>query len=114
MRARIHFHFHRIRRHPNRWLRIAVGAALVLGGVLGPVMPVLGVWMIPLGTVLLAEDMPWVRRINRRTAVWWGRGRRAWKARRGARATGSSLASRALPGDQAAVVPVDTSIHHGH
>jgi hypothetical protein len=112
MRDRIHFHFHRIRRHPNRWLRNGVGAALVLGGLLGPVVPVLGVWMLPLGTVLLAEDLPWVRRVNRRATVWWGRCYGLWKRRGGQLAPKPSLAAPTLPGDQATVVPVDAPVHH--
>lgn len=58
----------------NRYLRITVGVLLVFGGMLG-FLPVLGFWMIPLGFIVLATDIPVVRRMNRRVAVavkrWW-------------------------------------------
>ncbi len=59
-----------------RWrvLRIAIGVALVIGGLLG-FLPILGFWMLPLGLIVLAHDLPWVRRFNRRVLAWWrGRG----------------------------------------
>jgi hypothetical protein len=42
------------------WLRIPLAIALMIGGVLG-FLPVLGFWMLPLGIVLLAIDLPWLR-----------------------------------------------------
>ena len=39
-------------RHPDaRWLRIPVGAFFVVGG-LASFLPVLGIWMLPLGLLL--------------------------------------------------------------
>ena len=51
-----------------RWLRkpgsgvvrILLGIALVLGGLIG-FLPILGFWMIPLGLLVLAIDLPFVR-----------------------------------------------------
>ncbi|MCB1501799.1 MAG: hypothetical protein KDK07_18785 [Bauldia sp.] len=59
---------------------MSVGVALVFLGLLG-FLPVLGFWMVPAGFLVLAADIPAVRRFNRRTAVavkgWWiGRKRR--------------------------------------
>lgn len=58
----------------NRLVRMGIGGGLVLGGMLG-FLPVLGFWMLPLGFLVLATDIPVVRRINRRTSValirWW-------------------------------------------
>jgi hypothetical protein len=42
------------------WLRIASGGALIVAGFLG-FLPLLGFWMIPLGLVLLALDLPFLR-----------------------------------------------------
>jgi hypothetical protein len=43
-------------RHPHaHWLRIPVGMLLVLGGVFS-ILPFLGVWMLPLGLLLIAYD----------------------------------------------------------
>lgn len=44
-----------------RLLRVPVGVAFVLGGFLA-ILPVLGLWMIPIGLLLLAVDVPWLRR----------------------------------------------------
>ncbi len=41
-------------------LRIPLGLLLVAGGILS-FLPVLGVWMLPLGLLLLAIDMPMLR-----------------------------------------------------
>ena len=53
-------------------VRILLGAVLVLGGVLG-FLPFLGFWMVPLGLVILAIDVPIARRIKRRLEVALGR-----------------------------------------
>lgn len=57
-----------------RWVRMTIGAALLLGGVLG-FLPVLGFWMFPLGLLVLSYDLPMVRRWRRRAAVAWYRRR---------------------------------------
>jgi hypothetical protein len=43
-----------------RYLRIPLGVLLILGGFLA-VLPVFGLWMIPLGLVILALDLPFLR-----------------------------------------------------
>ena len=45
----------------SRWARLPAGVLLICGGFLG-MLPVLGFWMLPLGLILLAEDLPIVRR----------------------------------------------------
>ena len=56
----------------SRLLRILIGVFLILGGVFA-ILPVLGVWMIPLGLLVLSIDIPRVRRWRRRFAVWFHR-----------------------------------------
>ena len=56
----------------SRPLRIALGALLMLCGVLG-FLPVLGFWMIPLGLAVLSYDWPPARRAARKARVWLGR-----------------------------------------
>ena len=61
-------------RHPSiRFVRIPLGILLVLCGVLG-FLPVLGFWMLPLGIVVLAVDVPfvrhWFRGVRRRYRAW--------------------------------------------
>jgi hypothetical protein len=55
-------------------LRIALGLALCVGGLLG-FLPILGFWMVPLGLLVLSIDLAPVRRFRRRVEVWWGRHR---------------------------------------
>jgi hypothetical protein len=52
----------------RRW-RMVLGAALILGGVVG-FLPVLGFWMIPLGVAVLAYDVPAFERLRRRVEAW--------------------------------------------
>jgi hypothetical protein len=56
----------------SRPLRIALGIALCIGGLLG-FLPILGFWMVPLGLAVLSVDLPPIRRLRRRLEVWWGR-----------------------------------------
>ena len=53
-------------------IRILLGILLVIGGFLG-FLPVLGFWMVPLGLIVLAVDIPIARRIKRRLEVRLGR-----------------------------------------
>jgi len=66
-----------------RLIRLPVAVFLILGGLLS-ILPVLGLWMLPLGLMLLAVDVPLLRpyvsnaliRIRRRLGVWRHSGRR--------------------------------------
>ena len=76
----LHFAGRRISLPTSSTARIALGVALVIGGLLG-FLPVLGFWMIPLGVFVLSIDVPWVRRRRRRFSVWWGRSKyNRWKS----------------------------------
>ncbi|MFQ5971365.1 MAG: hypothetical protein ACE5Q3_03475 [Alphaproteobacteria bacterium] len=44
-----------------RHVRVAIGAALIIGGLFF-FLPILGLWMIPLGALVILFDVPWVRR----------------------------------------------------
>lgn len=69
--------FHQVRLHPSMWLRGLIGGLLVIAGMLGPFVPILGVWMLPLGLVLLFPNSPLYRRY-----INWRRIRRRLKERR--------------------------------
>jgi hypothetical protein len=56
----------------SRVARLAIGAAFIAGGALG-FLPILGFWMVPVGLLVLSVDVPAVRRLRRRLAVWWAR-----------------------------------------
>ncbi|HEX2147662.1 MAG TPA: hypothetical protein VHG11_08430 [Pseudorhizobium sp.] len=55
--------------------RIAIGSVLIISGTLG-FLPVLGFWMLPLGILVLSNDLHFVRRRRRRAVIWWKRRRR--------------------------------------
>jgi hypothetical protein len=45
------------------WARVPIGVALISGGVLGFLpLPLVGIWMLPVGLALLAHDIPTMRR----------------------------------------------------
>ena len=52
---------------------------LILGGVLS-ILPILGLWMLPLGLILLAEDIPALHRSRARLLDWLERRRPLWFA----------------------------------
>ncbi|NVN10888.1 MULTISPECIES: hypothetical protein [Nguyenibacter] len=60
---------HRLRQPAARWVRIPVGVLLILGGFLS-LLPVFGLWMLPLGLLLLADDLPPMRRVRDRLLCW--------------------------------------------
>lgn len=73
----------------DRWrlARLPLAVLLILGGVFS-FLPLLGIWMLPLGLLLLAVDIPALRgpvsagivRVRRRVeriAAWWKRRRRS-------------------------------------
>ena len=50
--------------------RIAIGLALIAGGLAG-FLPILGFWMIPLGVLVLSYDIARVRLFRQRVMAWW-------------------------------------------
>lgn len=76
-----------VRRPSSRLYRIPLGILLVLGGIFS-FLPVLGIWMLPLGLLILAIDLPFLQgpiasaviRIQRGWTNW--RRKRRDKARR--------------------------------
>ena len=62
----------------NRVARVGLGAAFVAGGLLS-FLPVLGIWMLPLGVIILSHDFASVRRVRRRSQVGLTRRWRAWR-----------------------------------
>jgi hypothetical protein len=66
-----------LRRPSARWVRIPAGLLLSAGGVFA-ILPLLGLWMLPLGLVLLAEDIPPLRRRTDAALAWIERRRPHW------------------------------------
>lgn len=69
-----------LRERKARRVRIPVGILLVLAGLLG-FLPILGFWMVPLGLLLLAQDVPFLKRPAGRALVWFNRTWQRWKRR---------------------------------
>jgi hypothetical protein len=59
----------RLRRPEMRVARITTGIAFCFGGCLF-FLPVLGLWMLPLGLILLSDDVPPLRALTDRGLVW--------------------------------------------
>jgi hypothetical protein len=70
-----------LREPSSRWVRISAGILLIIGGLLS-FLPILGLWMVPLGALLLAQDIPFLRRPVGRALVWLERRWIKWKRRR--------------------------------
>jgi hypothetical protein len=51
---------HRLREPRAVWVRVPAGVVLTGGGIFS-FLPVLGIWMLPLGLALLAVDVPVMR-----------------------------------------------------
>ena len=68
-----------LRTPSSRWVRIPLAILLIGGGFLS-VLPIFGLWMLPLGALLLAQDVPVLGRLLLPVLTWgerqWGRLRR--------------------------------------
>ena len=75
-----------LREPSRRWIRLIAAILLMLGGVFS-ILPVLGLWMLPLGLALLAQDVPALKAPMERAAQWierrWARLVAWWSAKRG-------------------------------
>jgi|SRR3954447_10008578 len=72
-------------RNPSaRWVRIPAGVLLIMGGLVG-FLPILGFWMVPLGLLLLAQDVPFLKRPTSKAIVWGERIWTRWQRRRRAK-----------------------------
>src|ERR671916_2381259 len=80
-----------LRHRASRLVRIPVRLLLVLGGVFS-ILPGLGIWMLPLGLLLMASDVPFLRRsvghLTIQGADRWA-ALRQWMRRRRGRAASS-------------------------
>lgn len=70
----------RLQRHPSRSVRWGVATCLIVGGFLG-FLPVLGLWMLPLGLLIISNEVGWLRRARRRLTVWFVSRYKRWRRR---------------------------------
>lgn len=74
-------------REPSRfWIRLVAAILFILGGIFS-ILPVLGLWMLPLGLALLSQDVPALKVPLEHAARWiertWARMAAAWRRRFG-------------------------------
>jgi hypothetical protein len=70
-----------LRRPSSRLVRIPLAILLVVGGVFS-FLPILGLWMLPLGLLLIAQDLPFLQKPTARMLGWI---ERKWIERRRAK-----------------------------
>ena len=76
-----------LRKPSSRLVRIPAATLLIAGGIFG-FLPVLGLWMLPLGLVLFAQDIPPLQKPMARMLGWI---ERKWIAREGAKEDARSV-----------------------
>lgn len=70
-----------LRRPGARLIRVPLGILLVVGGLLS-FLPVLGIWMLPLGLLLLAIDLPFLQRPVGFSVLYGQRKYTTWQRKR--------------------------------
>ena len=66
-------------RRPSRWpIRIVAALAMLIGGLLS-FLPVLGLWMLPLGLIIIAQDVTSLQWPLLRAFRWADRRSKAWR-----------------------------------
>jgi hypothetical protein len=81
-----------LRQPSSRWVRVPAALLLIGGGIIG-FLPILGFWMVPLGLLLIAQDVPFLQPPLARLLRWAAD---KWLAPRGAnkKAAGDSVTGR--------------------
>lgn len=68
----------------HRWVRIPIGVALIVASFFW-FLPVIGIEFLPIGLLVIAQDVPFLRRPIGRMMLWleyrWLLFRRWWRAR---------------------------------
>lgn len=69
----------------SRWVRLPLGVLLIIGGFFG-FLPILGFEFIPLGLLLIAQDVPFLREPIGNFTLWlehkWVKLRKWWERKR--------------------------------
>ena len=70
------------RQPERRWIRIPLGLFLILQAPLAPFLPILAIEFAPIGLLLLAQDVPFLRGPSAKLVFWllrrWDAVRRWW------------------------------------
>src|SRR5688572_25643581 len=70
-----------VRKPSSKLIRIPLAVLLIFGGIFS-FLPVLGVWMLPLGLLILAIDIPPLQRPSVRAALWIESKWNQWREKR--------------------------------
>lgn len=68
-----------LRQPSSRLVRIPLAVLLIVGGILS-FLPILGIWMLPLGLLLIAQDVPFLQQPLANALGWI---ERKWMNRKG-------------------------------
>ncbi|QIG99645.1 MULTISPECIES: hypothetical protein [unclassified Bradyrhizobium] len=71
-----------LRKPSSRYVRIPLAFLLIIGGIFS-FLPVLGLWMLPLGLLLFAQDVPFLQKPTAQLLGWI---ERKWTERERAKA----------------------------
>jgi hypothetical protein len=58
-----------LRQPSSKWVRFPLALLLMLGGVFS-ILPILGLWMLPLGMLLIAQDVPVLEKPVAKSLGW--------------------------------------------
>jgi hypothetical protein len=72
---------HWLRSPASRWVRIPIAVLCLIGGLLW-FLPVVGLELIPIGLLLIAQDVPFLKKPVARALLWAERKWKAWRRRR--------------------------------
>ena len=86
-----------VRQPSSRWVRIPLALLLVMGVILG-FLPILGLWMLPLGLLLIAQDVPFLQKPLADGLGWI---ERKWMARKDCSADAATSPPRRTCGPRA-------------
>jgi hypothetical protein len=70
-----------VRKPSSRLVRVPLSILLIVGGIFS-FLPVLGLWMLPLGLILIAQDLPFLQGPMARMLGWI---ERKWMERKAAK-----------------------------
>jgi len=67
----------------GKWVRLPLGLLLIVANLFGPIVPFLGIEFVPLGLLLVAQDIPPLRKPVAKMTLWlehkWVNLRRRWR-----------------------------------
>lgn len=59
-----------LRSPKSKWVRLPLGILFIAAGFLGPVLPVVGLEFVPVGLLLVAQDVPFLKKPVGRAMLW--------------------------------------------